>query len=141
MYGHGARNCHRSNVCPACAGDHDYSICTLNKTPHKGPVIYKCFNCCKKNLKDVNHRADDEKCPCRQDYLEIRQRVTLRSKGKLNRPKLSNVSQDYVYSQQNIENMHQTPKPYDFSTHGRLYSEVLKKNVNTERDMERARER
>lgn len=76
MFGHGSRNCHRSPVCSACAGNHDLSVCTLNKTQHEGPVVYKCFNCVKKNFSNVNHKADDPRCPCRQDYLEIRSRIT-----------------------------------------------------------------
>lgn len=79
MYGHGSKNCHRSAVCSVCAGNHDSSVCTLNKTQHEGPVVYKCFNCSKKNLKNVNHKADDPKCPCRQEYLEMRRRITSRS--------------------------------------------------------------
>lgn len=76
MFGHGSRNCHRSAICAACAGNHDISVCTLSKTQHEGPVVYKCFNCVKKKLSNVNHKADDPKCPCRQDYLEIRSRIT-----------------------------------------------------------------
>lgn len=76
MFGHGSRNCHRNDVCAACAGNHDLSVCTLSKTQHEGPVVYKCFNCTKKKLSNVNHKADDPKCPCRQDYLEMRSRIT-----------------------------------------------------------------
>lgn len=76
MYGHGASNCHRSPVCIACAGCHDVSTCILPKTQHQGAVVYKCFNCVKNKLKNVNHKADDPKCPCRQEYLDIRGRVT-----------------------------------------------------------------
>lgn len=76
MYGHGASNCHRSAVCLGCGGSHDYSTCQLNKIPEKGPVINKCFNCIKRNMKNVNHRADDPQCPARKEYLEIRQKVT-----------------------------------------------------------------
>lgn len=76
MYGHGSSNCHRSPVCSACAGNHDVSTCTLSKTQHQGPVVYKCFNCVKKKFSNVNHKADDPKCPCRQEYLDIRGRVT-----------------------------------------------------------------
>lgn len=140
MYGHGARNCHRSNVCPACAGDHDYSVCVLAKTPHKGPVIYKCFNCAKRKLKDVNHRADDENCPCRLDYIEIRQRVTSRYSRTENRRNHQNENQEFMHSQTNINNSNQTQKTYDISPHGRLYSDILKNNINTERHSVRERE-
>lgn len=76
MYGHGSANCFRTVACLGCGGAHDYSVCQLNKTPIEGPVIYKCFNCIKKNLKNVNHRADDLHCPSRKEYLDIRQKVT-----------------------------------------------------------------
>lgn len=59
MYGHGSSNCYRTAVCSACAGSHDVSVCTLNKTQHAGSVVYKCFNCVKNNLGNVNHKADD----------------------------------------------------------------------------------
>lgn len=83
MYGHGASNCYRKNNCIGCGGPHDYSTCPLNKTTAEGPVVYKCFNCVKKNLKNVNHRADDVRCPSRREYLEIREKVSR------NRPNVS----------------------------------------------------
>lgn len=76
MYGHGSANCYRPVACIACGGSHDYANCQLNKTLIDGPVIYKCFNCTKRNLKNINHRADDPHCPSRREYLEIRKRVT-----------------------------------------------------------------
>lgn len=76
MYGHGAANCHRKVACLGCGGPHDYSVCTLDKVPNNGPVIYKCYNCIKNKRKNVNHRADDSRCPFRREYLEIRQRIT-----------------------------------------------------------------
>ncbi|XP_065365524.1 uncharacterized protein LOC135958550 [Calliphora vicina] len=76
MYGHGSANCFRTIACLGCGGAHDYSNCQLNKTPTDGPVIYKCFNCIKRKLKNINHRADDPHCPSRKEYLEIRQKVT-----------------------------------------------------------------
>lgn len=80
MFGHGAANCHRKSACLGCGGDHDYSVCTLDKAPTNGPVIYKCHNCIQKNRKNVNHRADDLRCPYRKEYLEIRQKVTSKHK-------------------------------------------------------------
>ena len=76
MYGHGSANCFRAEACLGCGGAHDYSNCQLNKTTEDGPVIYKCFNCMKKKLKNANHRADDPHCPSRREYLQIRQRTT-----------------------------------------------------------------
>lgn len=132
MYGHGARNCNRVDVCPACAGNHDYAVCTLNKTSCDGSVIYKCYNCTKKNLRNVNHRADDPRCPCRKEYLEIRKRTTSRSQATPR--KNSFVANTDVYA----ENFPQTanhdnePKTYGPRSHSKKsYSEVSKdKNLN-----------
>lgn len=137
MYGHGARNCHRADICPACAGNHDYSVCTLSKTMNKGPVIYKCYNCTKKNLKDVNHRADDARCPCRQEYLDIRQRLTSRLKrNQIHRNPSNNT--DFVYSKTDttFDHVPQTSKPYVHPTQHRLFSDVVRSNNNTERERE-----
>lgn len=87
MYGHGSANCFRAVACLGCGGAHDYSNCQLNKTNIEGPVIYKCFNCIKRNLKSVNHRADDPHCPSRKEYLDIRLKVTNKRKpASLRRP-------------------------------------------------------
>lgn len=79
MYGHGSSNCHRVTACLGCGGAHDYASCQLNKTSGSGPVVYKCFNCIKNKLKNINHRADDLNCPSRKDYLKVRQKVTIRN--------------------------------------------------------------
>ena len=51
MYGHGSANCHRGSTYLGCGEAHDYANCQLNKIPANGPVIYKCYNCIKRNLK------------------------------------------------------------------------------------------
>ena len=76
MYGHGASNCHRKNVCPACSGSHDFSECNMKKTQNDGPIIYRCFNCIKRGYEEINHRADNSICPCREDYLELKRKLT-----------------------------------------------------------------
>lgn len=89
MFGHGSANCHRKNACLGCGGPHDYSVCQLNKSSLDGPIVYKCFNCASKNLKNINHRADDLRCPSRREYLEIRERVSSnrkKSKVSFSRP-------------------------------------------------------
>lgn len=80
MYGHGARNCFRNNICIACGGNHDYSSCPVNKTTQTGPVAYKCFNCSEKKLKNINHKADDPRCPCRKDYIILRQKLSSKTR-------------------------------------------------------------
>ena len=59
-----------------CGEAHDYANCELNTIPSNGPVIYKCYNSIKRNLKNVNHRVDDPHCASRKEYKEIRQKVT-----------------------------------------------------------------
>lgn len=94
MYGHGASNCFRKSTCLICGGLHDSSTCQLNKTSSEGPVVYKCFNCIKSNRRNVNHRADNPKCPSRQEYLDIRQRITERNGPRISR----NRNVEYSYS-------------------------------------------
>lgn len=72
MFGHGASNCHRRYVCSLCASnDHNMDNCHFNKVPNKENIAFKCFNCFNKKL-PANHRANDINCPCRSNYLEIR---------------------------------------------------------------------
>lgn len=86
MYGHGAKNCHRNNICIACGDSHDYSTCPANKTPEAGPTLFKCFNCAKNKLKNTNHRADDPRCPCRKDYILLRQNLSRKTRSFANKP-------------------------------------------------------
>lgn len=95
MFGHGSANCYRNAICTACAGNHDVSTCTLNKTFYEGPVVYKCHNCIRKKFKNINHKADDINCPSRKEYLEIKQKLALRNKQKNNNshePRVSNYN-------------------------------------------------
>lgn len=92
MFGHGSANCYRKSICTGCGGPHDYASCQLNKTSFEGPVVYKCFNCVKKNLKNVNHRADDIRCPSRREYLEIRQKVTQNQRQQQSQNKRTEVN-------------------------------------------------
>lgn len=95
MYGHGASNCFRKITCLGCGGAHDFTSCQMNKTSSEGPVIYKCFNCIENNFKNVNHRADDAKCPSRHEYMEIRQRVT--NKQKVTRKPRHEETDSYIW--------------------------------------------
>lgn len=107
MFGHGASNCHRKSVCLGCGGSHDSSMCQLSKTATKTPVIYKCYNCTKKNMKSVNHRADDPKCPSRREYLEIREKITRNSKSI----KVRNVSRSFSYSEDDFPHIINNREP------------------------------
>lgn len=68
MYGHGAENCYRIKVCRRCTSDqHTTEECQID--------LYKCGNCISKKYVQTNHRADDPRCPCREDYLLARNRA------------------------------------------------------------------
>lgn len=128
MYGHGANHCHRNNICPACAGNHDYSVCTLSKTEIEGPVIYKCHNCSNKKLKNINHRADDPRCPCRKEYLEIRQRATSHRsfvpQRRVNNASDINITVDNFPQLANHDKLPSTSKNSDYFSRGKKFSDV-----------------
>ena len=64
------------NVCPTCSGSNDFSKFIVRKVNFDGPKIFKCYNCIKKDLKNIYHIVDDTKFPCRADYLELTQNLT-----------------------------------------------------------------
>ena len=82
MYGHGSKNCFRNNICIVCSGAHDFSVCQINKTSEY--ASFKCFNCTKKNLKNIHHRADDPRCPSRKEYLIMRDNVKKKNQPQQN---------------------------------------------------------
>lgn len=84
MYGHGAENCHRKPICIFCASSvHNSNDCPL-KEPHAGNStaagrpIFKCHFCTINKLKN-DHAANDENCPARDRYLNIRQNANGRN--------------------------------------------------------------
>ena len=110
MFGHGASNYFRFPVCPACAGNYDLSVCTLGKFRNEGAVIYKCYNCVTKNYKNVNHEADDIRCPCKQDYLDVRKIITSNSARKW--AKRRNVPIDFNLQQEHFPQLTSTSTSY-----------------------------
>lgn len=83
MYGHGGENCHRKPICTFCASsEHKTSACPMNE-PHArnstaaGRPIFKCHFCTINKLRN-DHAANDENCPARMHYLNIRQNVNSR---------------------------------------------------------------
>lgn len=66
MHGHGEKGCHVAILCSNCAGNHLTSEC---QTPNK----IKCANCGK------NHKSTDASCPNRIMYLEMKQKLTLKT--------------------------------------------------------------
>lgn len=75
MFGHGAQNCHRSETCMLCASTTHATINCHYSESAKDAFVFKCYNCALRKLPNVNHRANDPKCPCRADYLEIRNKI------------------------------------------------------------------
>lgn len=79
MLGHGAQNCHRTPACMLCAStDHVAADCKF-KESSSDAFVFKCFNCAAKKLNNTNHNANDPRCPCRNEYLEIRNKVNHRN--------------------------------------------------------------
>lgn len=75
MLGHGARNCHRSMACLICASTaHVAENCNFDESK-KESFVFRCYNCVVKKLPNTNHRANDPRCPCRTNYLEIRNKL------------------------------------------------------------------
>lgn len=68
-----------TQIATVCSGQHDSSNCSFNKTIHESPITYKSFNGTAKKFKYINHWADDPKCSCRMDYLELRARISNRT--------------------------------------------------------------
>lgn len=70
MYGHGIRQCFRSEICGLCAGAHLTSTCSLNTNSNdeNQDVQYKCYNCASAKIPH-NHKANDIECPYRAKYL------------------------------------------------------------------------
>jgi hypothetical protein len=73
MFGHGGENCKRAIACMDCASrDHLTRNCPSKN--NNGVTEVKCFNCISNNISsNLNHRANDPSCPCRQQFLKIRQ--------------------------------------------------------------------
>lgn len=79
MMGHGAQNCHRKVACLICASsDHEAGNCQFKENTNEA-FVFKCFNCSTKGYIDTKHRANDPECPCRADYIEIRNKINHRN--------------------------------------------------------------
>ena len=50
-----------------------------------------CYNCIKEKLQNVNHRANDPKCPSKKEYLLVRRKVTQKQLPSRDSKKISNV--------------------------------------------------
>lgn len=92
MFGHGTSYCHMVSACMVCAQNHNTNTC-----PNKDNANfhYKCFNC------SGNHKANDQNCPKKQEYVQIRQSANKR------RPKqnVNNRNGNYVHNQKSFPPM------------------------------------
>lgn len=62
MFGHGGKNCHLIENCRKCGDQHDADSCSTE--------IEKCANCL------GSHRADDEKCPKKMAFVQMRHKLS-----------------------------------------------------------------
>ena len=84
---------------------------------------------CKKE--NVNHKAGDIKCPCRQNYLKIRKRVTSGSASYPHREKISPIFRNF---EEDFPQLHPTPTPRLQTADCRkvLNLDISKYNIQTE---------
>lgn len=67
-----------------CAStEHTSECCSFNNVPDNQLVIYKCGNCQSKGLQS-NHKANDPKCPSKQEYQNIRNHVRINNSKRTN---------------------------------------------------------
>lgn len=102
-YGHGQDYCNRRKTCVFCASDdHSANECPFKLRETVNPVVFRCFNCISAKKKDFNHRADDPICPSRQQYMEIRSRITQRTRrNAAQEPRPINKHKNEVRDEQN----------------------------------------
>lgn len=125
MMGHGAQNCHRKIACLICASsDHDAENCPYKENTNEA-FVYKCYNCSSKGYKNTIHRANDPNCPCRADYIEIRNKINHRNTVR-NSKQTQNAS-SFNFHKTNFPNLNRNtefaaPTPSNDTT----YAEQLK---------------
>lgn len=115
MYGHGAENCHRFNICVYCAStEHESSKCQMNpansSTANNNGAVFKCSSCSVQN-KPSNHAATDPNCPARIQYLAIRQKSN--NNNKTNRNNNASESQN-----RGMQNLRQPQIKHNMSAQG-----------------------
>lgn len=80
MFGHGITHCHRKTSCLLCGELHKSDDCVYTKNNESmNQSIFKCVNC-KSNGLSHNHRADDNNCPSKLKYLEIRNKINSKNR-------------------------------------------------------------
>lgn len=119
MFGHGATYCSRKTVCLLCSGAHATSDCAPVDAHQQ---TLKCVNCSAKKL-NSSHKASDEKCPLRAEYIEMRARI-----NKSKNPRVSqsrNMPRTHTTHTPTHTQPAPTPPPLTTS-----YSDALRKNNN-----------
>lgn len=71
MFGHGISFCHRQSACFNCGEAHSSNTCPFLGASSQDHLIYKCINCFIRKLPH-NHRCDDNECPSRLRYVELK---------------------------------------------------------------------
>ena len=135
MFGHGAENCHRKEVCLLCAdASHTIASCPFASSDNSVTVNFKCFNCIAKNktrtgsnLLNANHKANDPMCPCRQDYLEVRNIVNHRNVAR-NGKKQFNPGNDFP-ALHRVPNVEDSPINVGTSVLGPTFADPVRQPV------------
>lgn len=70
MYGHGSSFCRMQPNCMFCAERHQSMSCTNKENSN---FNNKCFNC------NGNHKSNDQSCPSRTSYINIRHSINHRN--------------------------------------------------------------
>lgn len=131
MYGHGSENCHRGTICLFCASiEHSSKDCKLsankaenNDGGNSNPnIIFKCFNCSNKKLPS-NHRANDLKCPFRNEYLKLRNTINNRNM-QYTQPKIGRAFTPEPHQFPPLSN--RIPPQNSFATHTHTYAQQVK---------------
>lgn len=78
LMGHGSRHCKLFAKCVKCAGNHHTSDCNVDVNSNDKQLL-KCVNC------GQNHTANYSLCPCRLNYLQIKNKTS--TKNRMNRQK------------------------------------------------------
>lgn len=76
LYGHGSRNCRLASKCVKCGGDHITKNCDVDVDADSKKLL-KCTNC------NGNHSANYSKCPCRLEYIKLKQNLSTNRKQRV----------------------------------------------------------
>lgn len=107
-FGHGNNHCHLTQKCRLCSGPHDETVCEhLNSYEEGIYVSVKCSNC------SGQHPANHPLCPKREDFIEMRQKLSSRSNANSQR---RNAGKQNNMQYNNINQFPPLPQP-QFSSH------------------------